>query len=173
MDRVRLQWWMCVCVAVLAAAAAGCNALGPRGEDDYKRILFPLMSDAQKADYYKLPTWPERKAYLYEIKVMQKFESAPPSIKRAILRHRVVEGMTADQVLMSWGPPSVRVRIPGSAGSFPTPPPTTRPAAEEVREQWLYKPVLTPDFRVRYDRAVLFVNGVVLKVREEERRRSS
>jgi len=146
-----------VCVSVLAAAA-GCNGLSTLNQATYERMMMPLMTDVQKAEYYKRPTWPERKAYLYEISVMRTFEAAPPTIQGAIRAKRVVKGMTADQVLMSWGRPAHRFVIPPEA-----------PDREGRREQWLYSRVLTPDFQVRYRRAVSFVNGVVLHVRDDRR----
>ena len=89
---------------------------------------------------------------------MRTFESAPPTIQQAIRAERVVKGMTAEQVLMSWGRPVHRFAGPPEA-----------PDRQGQREQWLYSRVLTPDFQVRYRRAVSFVNGVVLDVRDDRR----
>ena len=146
------------------AAAAGCNSLSTIGQATYERMMLPLMSDVQKAQYYQRPTWAERKACLYEITLIQKFESFPETIRRAILREHVVPGMSPEQVIMSWGVPSERLII--------TPEDDPEVLKQQGRkEQWLYSRVLTADLQVRYLRAVAFTNDVVLHVRDDRRGR--
>jgi hypothetical protein len=152
-------WMWLASVAVLA----GCAGPGRISQKTYERMLFPLMSAPEQAEYLKRPTWTERQAYLGEIGVLDQFEQAPPEIQRAILDQRVVPGMAPNQVLMSWGQP-VRKNLPPTSSD----PEVAR--REGAREQWLYHPVLsTADMGMRFLRAVEFVNGVVLRVRDERR----
>ena len=152
-----MRWmWSAAALAVLA----GCSASWTVSETTCERMFRPLMSDVQRAEYYKRQTWAERKAYLYEIQMMQKYEAAPPEIQSAIRNQSVIRGMNPEQVTMSWGPPH---RIEGG-------PVSTNPAVvgrEGRKELWLYFLVLSPwEFTSRYRRAVEFTNDVVVNVRE-------
>jgi len=146
------------------AAAAGCNSLSTINEETYERMMMPLMTDVQKAEYYQYPTWTERKAYLYKSDLIQRFELAPPAIRQAILEQRVIKGMTPEQVMMSWGLPDKRIALRPSED-----PDLAR--QEGRKERWFYGLQITSNLGERYQRAVEFTNGVALYVRVDEPRR--
>ncbi len=154
-------WMWCVAAT---AVLAGCQLPGTLDQKTCERMFLPLMSDAQKAEYYnigKRPTWAERKAYLYEIGMMPKFEEAPDEVRSAILHQRVILGMTPEQVTMSWGPPDRIEEAPVSADP--------EVARREGRKKiWLYGRAFSPaDLAYLYRRGVEFVNDVVLNVYEQ------
>jgi len=146
------------------AAAAGCNSLHRIKEETYERMMLPLMTDVQKAEYYQCPTWTERKTYLYRNDLIQRFELAPPPIRQAILQQRVIKGMSPEQVMMSWGIPDKRVAL--------TPNDDPDVARQEGRkERWYYGLQLTRDLSGRYRRAIEFTNDVVLYVLDDRPKR--
>jgi len=156
-----MRRWLSVCLPL--AVLAGCTTVPKADEKTYERIMLPLMTDVQRAEYYKRPTWEERKAYLYEAGLMGRLDAAPPAIRRAILDGRVVKGMSMEQVLMSWGRPVARMPVPPSDD-----PEVAR--AEGRKERWLYARVFTTHLNVRYRRAVEFTNGVALFIRDDVKR---
>lgn len=154
-----MRGWLFLGV-IAALAACGCAGFNTLNEKTCERMFLPLMSDVEQAEYYRRPTWPERKAFLHESGFFARFETAPEYVRQAILRQEVVKGMTPEQVIMSWGAPADRTVIQVSDD------PEVASIAGH-KERWLYMPVLTPDFSIRYLRAVEFTNGVVLYIRDE------
>lgn len=133
-------------------------------EKTYERMLVPLMSETEQAEYYRRQSWPERKAYLYEAKLIQHFLDAPPAIRQAVLEERVLKGMLREHVLMSWGRPAHVVVLRPSDDP-------QRAREEGRRERWFYDLFLTPNLDLRGLREVSFTNGVVIDVRDDRGKR--
>lgn len=149
-----------VALAAVAMPLTGCTRPGSIRPETYERILLPLMSDVERAEYYSRPTPPERKAYLDEMGLTAKLDAAPPHIRQAILDERVVKGMTPEQVMMSWGSPEQRQRLK----------PSDNPEVAQFqgrKERWFYDRLITIPLSDRFLRAVEFTNGVVLEVRDD------
>ena len=90
-----------------AALAGGCGERQSR-LDVYMNLMIPL----QQAEYRLLEAEGKpvslRLAYLQGIGVYQQWAEQPKDIQDAVLRRRVLEGMTPLQVRMAWGEPADR-----------------------------------------------------------------
>jgi hypothetical protein len=133
--------------------AVGCGERQTRLE-----VYLNLMTPLQQAKYHLLEAEGKpvslRLAYLQEIGVYQQWTEQPKDIQDAILRRRVVEGMTPLQVRMAWGEPADRrdATLPEDR------------SAGHTKEIWDY--VLTSgQGGDEYQRSVCFLDERVLWVR--------
>jgi cell envelope opacity-associated protein A len=142
-----------VVLGLAIGLAAGCSYRRQSKLDVYKNLMTPY----QRAKYELMEQQDKpmslRLAYLQEIKVYQKWAELPKDVQEAVLRRKVVEGMTADQVQMAWGLPDQKrdITLPAER------------AEGHTKMVWDYherhrKPG-------HYERTVCFLDGKVLWIR--------
>jgi hypothetical protein len=122
---------------------------------------FNLMTPLQQADYQLLEVRGKptslKLAYLQEIGVYQKWAELPKEMQDAILHRKVLEGMTPDEVQMSWGPGENKTDVSEPADR----------AESHTKVVWNYV------FRTKgtggaYERSVCFYDDQVLWVRDTQ-----
>ncbi|MFQ5898682.1 MAG: hypothetical protein ACE5JN_10625 [Candidatus Methylomirabilia bacterium] len=96
--------------------ASGCgSALSylrlPHDEQRLFEIYSGFMTSSQQAEYLRLTTPTDRAAYAESLGVRRRFLALPEGERETVLAQRLVRGMSAEALVMSWGYPWHRFRL--------------------------------------------------------------
>lgn len=98
---------------LLALLTAGCAAAFsylrlPQDERRLFEVYSTFMTSAQQAEYLSRPTPVDRAAYADALGIPQRFLALHEGERDAVLGQRLMGGMSAEALLMSWGYPWYR-----------------------------------------------------------------
>jgi len=100
----------------LALTAAGCGSAWsylrlPPDERRLFEIYGVFMTSTQQAEYLGQTSPADRAAYAESLGLRQRFSALPEGEREAVLSQRLMAGMSAEALLMSWGYPWYRFRL--------------------------------------------------------------
>ncbi|MEQ1565355.1 MAG: hypothetical protein ABMA64_06935 [Myxococcota bacterium] len=108
----RAAWVVTLVVVALASAGSKLSRLSDDEYSEY-RALRVFMNDDEQKQWLKLKTPEERKAWLEEHGLYQKFWSHDEEVRKQIVEGEVENGWSRDMVYMAWGPPFQKQRLTG------------------------------------------------------------